>query len=382
VIEDLDLLARYVSGRCSLAEQRQVREWLDESPENAAELERWRAIWEGAALLRAEPLPAPIDTQSALDRLKEQLTRPVRALAPRVISIVPRRSANAGTTHIVWYRAIPFAIGVAAAGLAMLLVTQVRARGRETGAWHEYATRAGEREKVTLADGTQFILAPASSLRVPRDYAAGDRSVIVDGEVFFAVVHDPAHPFVVHAGNAVTTDVGTAFDVRSYAGDPAVRLAVVEGAVAVAPDGPDTRGSRCPASTRQPAAPCAAPVGAPAIAGDLAIVTPDRRVVIRHGADVASATAWTAGTLVFRDAPLPEVAAELSRWYGVSIVLADETLRMRHVTAVIDQRSVTTVLDVLAPGVGARYDVRDRLTYTLHANPGVRTDSARPRSLP
>jgi ferric-dicitrate binding protein FerR (iron transport regulator) len=262
----------------------------------------------------------------------------------------------------------------------MLVVTQLQQRDRESARWHEYATRPGERQKVTLADGTQFILAPASRLRVPGDYWAGDRSVAVEGEVYFAVVHDPAHPFVVRAGNAVTTDVGTAFDVRSYPADPEVRLAVVEGAVAVAPAA--SGGSRCPDPMQQPAAPCAASAGAPAIAGDLAIVTPDRRVVIRHGGDVASATAWTTGTLVFRDAPLPEVVTELSRWYGVSIVLGDETLRLRHVTATIDQRSVTTVLDVLAPGVGARYDVQDRLTYTLHANPGVRTGSARPRSLP
>ena len=86
---------------------------------------------------------------------------------------------------------------------------------------------------VTLRDGTRLVLWPASRLRIPSDFGLRTRSVELQGEAYFAVVHDASHPFVVTAHGVVTRDVGTAFDIRAYADDPGVRVAVAEGEVAV-----------------------------------------------------------------------------------------------------------------------------------------------------
>ena len=48
--------------------------------------------------------------------------------------------------------------------------------------------------------------------------------------------HDAAHPFRVHAHGAQVEDIGTRFDLRAYASDAVVTVAVAEGAVALGRD--------------------------------------------------------------------------------------------------------------------------------------------------
>ncbi len=119
-------------------------------------------------------------------------------------------------------------------GAAAVLLLVLRVPHGDRMAMHEYATGAGQRETVMLPDGTEFTLALASRLRVAADYADGDRQVVLDGEAFFNVAHDDAHPFSVRAQSAVALDIGTRFNVRAYNGDRAVRVIVSQGTVGVA----------------------------------------------------------------------------------------------------------------------------------------------------
>jgi transmembrane sensor len=66
--------------------------------------------------------------------------------------------------------------------------------------------------------------------------------------------------------------------------------------------------------------------------------------------------AWIQGRLVFRDAPLIEVGAELYRWYGVRLRVADSSLANLHLTASFSGESVDRVLNVIALSLGARIE--------------------------
>ena len=168
---------------------------------------------------------------------------------------------------------------------------------------------------MTLPDGSQFMLAPASRIRISTEYGHGMREVALEGEATFTVVHDAALPFTVRTATARTVDVGTQFDVRAYAGDPATRIAVEEGEVAVS-----RVGRRVPA------------VISDIRAGDLAIVS-DTAVSVTHGADVGALTAWTAGQLRVHDVPLRELVPDLERWYDIDVTVTDSALASRLVTA-------------------------------------------------
>ncbi len=154
------------------------------------------------------------------------------------------------------------------------------------------ATAAGEQRTVKLDDGSSVVLAGASTVRLDR----GDSrmAVVERGEMLFQVRHDARRPFAVQAGALRLVDLGTVFDVK-LAGER-TRVAVAEGAVMVDPDGAALR------------------------------LHPGQTVVARGGtlergetaaADVGS---WADGWLAYDDAPLAEVAADLSRQMGRRVV--------------------------------------------------------------
>jgi len=128
---------------------------------------------------------------------------------------------------------------VATAPLAMVLlfvggdwlVGRPTASTASTGV---FATRAGERSTVALADGSTVSLNGATRLRVV--YTDGERRVqLVAGQAFFDVRHDAARPFVVRTRASETRVLGTAFDLDLTRTQ--VALAVYRGAVGFEPVG-------------------------------------------------------------------------------------------------------------------------------------------------
>jgi ferric-dicitrate binding protein FerR (iron transport regulator) len=229
----------------------------------------------------------------------------------------------------------------------MLLVVVLRGGHRRVTGGREYVTAAAQRERVTLADGSELALAPGSRVRLAADYGRLRRDVYLEGEAYFRVAHDAQHPFAVHARNAVAQDVGTRFDVRAYAETPAVQIAVTEGAVDIGIVG---------ASREQPAR-----------AGDLALVA-DTAVSITHGIDVRAYVAWTEGDLRFRDTPLPEVAAMLGRWYDLDVDASDPALSGRLITLSVGRTPLDEVLSGVAAAAHAGVTRRGHhVTFT--ANP-------------
>jgi ferric-dicitrate binding protein FerR (iron transport regulator) len=266
--------------------------------------------------------------------------RRLRVVRPGMLEPVRADRARRAAVRIA-------AVAVMALGLT---VTWRAVRSSRTGVLagseRTYATAGGERATVRLVDGTEVILAPASQLRVPLDYQAGHRAVVLDGEAYFTVVHDAAHPFAVYAANAIATDIGTAFDVRAYAGDPATRIAVVEGRVVVT----GSRGGNNPA---------------PAGAGDIAMI--DTAVAVTHGADVASVTAWTHGELVFARTPMRDVFATAGRWYDLDLRVSDPAMGTEPFTGSFSTEPVDQVLSTFALILHARIERDGRVVTFVRA---------------
>jgi len=237
---------------------------------------------------------------------------PMRGLAP------PRAS---------WWRGA----GVMRAAAAVLilvagaLVWRMMSRGGETPV-RRYATRVGARQQVRLADGSRVILGPGSHLAVSGD---DGRRADLDGSAYFEVTHDAERPFTVTTGDAVITDVGTAFTIRadSAAG---TSVAVTEGVVAVA----------VPGDARQDTL----------RAGDRGRVS-GRRLTVQRRAGAAADAAWTTGRLAFRDATVAEVVAELRRWYGVTLRV-DPSLANRHLTADFTGQTADQAMRIVAAALG------------------------------
>ncbi len=171
-----------------------------------------------------------------------------------------------------------------------------------------YATRVGQTMSIGLPDGSLAVLDTNSELRA---WAPGKtrRLELVRGRAFFKVAKDPVHPFVVRAGDHSVTALGTQFDVDLR---PAIfKVVLSEGRVRVKSD---------------------RPMAGAASAVDM---NAGYQLVARDGdwnlsrADTRGAEGWVSGRLVFDDAPLGVIAAELSRYSIQPIVVAPEVAGRR-----------------------------------------------------
>ena len=319
---DWDKLGRYLAGESSPEEAAAIRRWLEEHPSDAKAI---AALDSAARNAAAAPT---VDVEAALRKVKTRM----RA-AP------PTRSV---THSLRRYGALAAAAAVLL--VAGVLVARRVPRSRPTViAARTYTTHVGERRDYLLSDGTQVTLGPASRLIVR------SRTAELFGEAYFSVVHDAARPFVVRAGDATIRDVGTEFTVHSDSGE-AVRVVVSEGAVQLA------RGRDSVTLVR----------------GDVGIVAPDGRVAASRGAATDDDLAWTLGRLVFRNAPVAELAADLRRWYGVELRVSDSSLLRRHFTGSFAKEPATQVVDVIALALGAHVERRGDTAFVRPGAPSSR----------
>ncbi len=398
------LLLRYLAGECSPSEQVRVATWVDEDPERRAYVDSLRDIemrfghraagfdktaarsrlWNRLDLDPSVPSAAsraPVDTTVEPDRQsgRPSLLRKIEQLDPEERGTRPhtfffRKSFGVGRLPHTWprgaggdawhVRAVT-ASAVVALGVGLCIGIMRHHAGLSTAAEREYATAAGQRLSVTLVDGTRFTLAPASRVRVAADYGrpTGVRSIELEGEAYFAVMHDAAHPFAVHTRTVMAQDVGTAFDVRAYPEDGGARIVVADGVVAV-----HTAGACRPRPQRAGARGDAC--GTRVQVGDVATVT-NGSVAVKHGADIATLTAWMQGGLVFRNTPLGEVMREVARTFDLRITIADSEVVNQLVTAAFGPESADEILDEVTAVVGARYERIGQRVVIRHRAGGV-----------
>jgi transmembrane sensor len=313
---DWEALARLMAKESSPEETAELRRMLRE---NAA---RANLVGLLSEIGRApEPVaPTAGETEMAL--------RAVLGRRDDVSIKAPVVSLGAYRARRVSSRWLAAAAVIIIAGGALL----VRSRGNiETSAGpNAYATGVGEVKGIALLDGTRINLGPASRLRVEE----GGRVVTLDGEARFEVVHNAARPFVVRTASGSFRDVGTVFAVQTNAKEGS-RVAVSEGAVAI-----ESQGTARVATLK---------------AGDRALVATGGAVSVERGTVTAGDFAWTTGELVFHDATVAQVAAEVRRWRGVDLEV-DSSLSARRITATFtpsdDRMTIArTVASVLGGGI-------------------------------
>jgi transmembrane sensor len=191
------------------------------------------------------------------------------------------------------------------------------------------ATAKGERRARVLADGTRVALSTDTRLSATMH---GDRRelTLASGEAAFQVVHDPHRPFVVHLGDRLLRDIGTEFDASRR--DGVISVTVREGMVAL--ERPEDSQRRL-------------------------TLTPGSRAEHREGtqeimvtaANADDAFSWRAGRLIYRNRPLAEVAADLSR-YGedrVEAVGPAAQLKFTGVLTIDNQSAMVQRLAGLLP---------------------------------
>lgn len=340
-----EAFARYVAGESGPAETSAVEAWLAARPEDAA----LAALVKDHAARTTAEAAVSVDTERALAVVRQRVAADMAPSLRVERGGAPRRATTAPAAPRAW-RLAGYA---AAAGLVAVLGWSQFGRSRAAAGPREYRTAVGQRDSVRLPDGSTVVLAPGSRLTLAASYGNAGRDVTLEGAAYFDVQHDTAQPFTVHTAAADIRDIGTAFSVKTVA-DGGVTVAVTHGIVAL--------GAR--ASTTAPVE---------LHAGDRASVAAGD-VAVTRGVVTNDDVAWTQGTLTYRDASLAEVRADLQRWYGVDLRVADSVLARRTITASFRGEPVSRVIETLALTLGAMVEQRGD---TVLLRPGVGAAPAR-----
>ncbi len=278
------------------ADRRAFAEWLASSPAHRDAWNEIERIWGGLG----EIAPAGLAAQ-------------MPAVAPTLARREPRQS---------WARL--------AAAAVILIVALAGWRLMPPGLMADHRTGVAERRMVALADGSLVELGPQSALDVA--FEAGRRRVrLVAGNAYFDIAPDARRPFTVEAGPGRIAVLGTAFDVRIGDGE-AVSVAVTHNAVSVS-----------------------AATGAAVQLGEGQAVSYGRDGVSAiRPADLDAVLGWRHGQLVFHDAPLDAVLAEIGRYRRGHVQLLGPGLGSRRITAVVDARQPEAAIETIARSLDLR----------------------------
>lgn len=332
------LLQRYQRGECTPEEIRLVDQWYDllhheQAPPEltpAEQAEVRAAMWQR------------IEDQTLQG---EDLSPPVRPLRPWY--------ARAGRWAAA--AALAAAVGVGAQQLLTRPVAApTTAATRQASRWQLYTNATAQPHTIRLTDGTRVRVAPGGQLKYPGRFAAQHRTVYLQGEAFFDVAHDKAHPFRVYTRQLVTTVLGTSFRVQAPAGSAPVVVQVRTGRVRVQP------------LATTPAGPKPAPLVV--LPNQQAVYSPQRHALAREL--VAEPVQVAAQSFAFDDRPVPEVLDALAKAYGVDIDFDASALAGCSVTLNLPESSLYDKLDVLCKTLGASYTKSD--TRILFRSPGCR----------
>ena len=77
-------------------------------------------------------------------------------------------------------------------------------------------TERGGEWNVVLEDGTKVYLNSSSTLEYPTSFTGDSRQVVLEGEAYFEVTHDPDKPFIVKTSDMNIVVRGTSFNVNAY----------------------------------------------------------------------------------------------------------------------------------------------------------------------
>jgi transmembrane sensor len=87
------------------------------------------------------------------------------------------------------------------------------------------------------------------------------------------------------------------------------------------------------------------------------------------GVSLSQYLAWTRGALVFHDAPVARVIAQLNRWYDLDIQTADPALDDERITISFTTQSADEALAALARVLAVRVTRADRAVRLTPVHP-------------
>jgi transmembrane sensor len=315
-----------------------------------AEASAWRvrlseADSESSAAFEAWLAADPANNQSAWAEVQAPWTAVGEAATSLEVMAARRDALDRARNSSRWrwvrvgsYRRVAAGAVVLAAAAACVM-TYIGVAGDFLMA-DDYHTKLGERETVTLLDGSRVTLDSATEVKVR--YTAGARRLeLLRGQARFDVAHDARRPFTVKARNETVLATGTAFNIDLVG--PKVVVTLIQGRVTVLADQqsePLLEIIRPRAPSGQPSTPSIA-----LAAGEQLIAVPAAPPKVEV-ASLDRTSAWESGQLAFDDESLASVAQRVRR-YTAHPVTVDAGAASLKMSGIFNAGDLATFVDTV-----------------------------------
>ena len=292
---DREIIKRYLRGECTPEERAEIKKLMLTGEAEALFDEVLNEGWSD------EPEEEDINDAQQLNDWREKFNEKV---SQQENTAKPRKNLS-------WLNvAAVFAIFIVSAGT----YAWIHSRNTQTAAlaaMQETINPNGKLLKIKLSDSSIITLNADSKLKYPMGFNGKTREVYLEGEAFFSVAHDPAHPFIVHTSKITVSVLGTSFNIKSYKEDKKISVAVATGKVGVLAN---QKGSKTYFL----------------LPGEKLAYNVSGETVQQTKVDPAEIGIWQNGMLIYHDETLENISRQLERWYDVKIIFKrNEAAKMR-----------------------------------------------------
>jgi transmembrane sensor len=182
-------------------------------------------------------------------------------------------------------------------------------------------TSRGVKSIIELPDGTRVHLNSQSSISYAPNFPGNVREVVLTGEAYFDVTHNPDKPFIVRTSGTATQVLGTSFNVKST--NEKIEVTLVNGRVNV------TIGDQ--SSLLEP--------------NQQAVISTSANTIAKKNVDVSKYIGWKDNILYLEGVKLKDAVTTLEQWYNVDINIASPAIKNCVITAKYQNESLENVLN-------------------------------------
>ncbi len=356
-----NLLALKLSGEASLHDLKELDNYFIEHPEEKKIADHILSFWKGKS-----------DSLDITDEMEEERFHLILDAEEEenTNSFAPVRKIN--RNQYAWLYVAASVILIL--GIGFLFKKKLEDKSSLPNNLQQVSVKPGSKSKIILPDGTVVRLNGSSKLSYHKDFNKNVREVDLEGEAYFDVTKDAAHPFIVHTSNIDIRVLGTIFNVKSYDQDPTIEATLLRGSIEVY-------------TKDDPSAP-------------KVILKPNEKLVFRKDKedDVASQknktndslkkyeagqdisistlsanrpdslkeeTSWLYNRLVINGDDFNKLAAKFERWYGVKINILSKDLEKYHFNGIFENETIEQALNALQLTVKFHYKINDEVVEIM-----------------
>jgi len=309
------IIIKYLSNTASEEEQQMLLNWIHESEANKKYFFESRDLW----ITTGNEIKEKSEPKKAFNQFKQHVLVYEGAKYKRSIRLQQLKYAASVALLIC-------------CSLGMYLLGNKNAESRKYEVIVNQLITAENKTDITLPDGTVVCLNNNSKLLYPDQFEDNNRTVKLEGEAFFEVMHNESAPFLVETGDMVVKVLGTKFDVRSYPDEAFTETILLSGKVEVNLTGNN----------------------------ETVVLSPHQKISIdkqtgKHiieNVDASEYTLWKNDRLVMDNEELGTIFRKIERWYNIDITYDNNIpLTSRYSITITDEskEEILRLLTIVAP---------------------------------